>query len=69
METPEQPGSPVSPPPCVGDDAVDPVYDAAQFGTCANGHPLNRAGRCYYVNTPYRPVVSHEAPDTLAPPA
>jgi hypothetical protein len=25
-------------------------YDAATNGTCANGHPVNRAGRCAVLN-------------------
>lgn len=50
MVSPDQPELTPSVPPCKPDDAVDHLYDSRQFGTCANGHPLNRAGRCPVTN-------------------
>jgi len=47
------------------------VYDRAQFGLCANGHPLNKVGRCAVVNdhaTDAMALAGQTFPDPLAQP-
>jgi hypothetical protein len=50
MEPSQQPEPAPAAAPCAPDSALDPVYDSARNGYCANGHPLNSAGRCAVIN-------------------
>jgi hypothetical protein len=50
---------------------AQPVYDAARFGSCLHGHPLNERGRCAVIEDPDDdletddiPWLSSASPDT-----